>query len=297
MKERTGCPECSERNREEITLSDLKKFANDNIEIIASEDEKINKRTNIICRCKIHNCEWKVSTYSIQNTGGYCPECITKSKSGENASNWKGGITPLHLYLRESLTQWKKDSMKACDYKCIITGNNFDTVHHLYGFDNILQEVVISLNIPILEQVNQYTDLELEKIRNKCLELHYKYGLGVCLSGEVHKLFHSIYGYGNNTPNQFEEFKININTQNIGFLNSNKKEKFKNKIKSKDNNRIRKAIAIFDKNNNLVGKFDSLYYIVKNSMNILGIELNKSAVSLVANGKKPQYKGYTFKYI
>ena len=40
-----------------------------------------------------------------------------------------------------------------------------------------------------------------------CLELHYQYGLGVSLLESVHKEFHDLYGRGDNTPEQFEEFK------------------------------------------------------------------------------------------
>jgi hypothetical protein len=61
----------------------------------------------------------------------------------------------------------------------------------------------------VYEQINQYTDIELKLIEDKCLELHSYYGLGVCLCGEEHKLFHSIYGYGKNTIEQYVEFKEN----------------------------------------------------------------------------------------
>lgn len=52
-----------------------------------------------------------------------------------------------------------------------------------------------------------YTTEEINSLTEKCLELHNKYGLGVCLSKEEHDRFHSIYGYGNNTQDEYEEYK------------------------------------------------------------------------------------------
>jgi len=56
-------------------------------------------------------------------------------------------------------------------------------------------------------RVEDFTREELKKLSDECLEIHYRYSLGVCLTDEIHNLFHAIYGYGDNTPEQFEEFK------------------------------------------------------------------------------------------
>ena len=146
------------------------------------------------------------------NTNDFrCPECSKELFKGKNNPNWKGGISSLRSYFLTSIAKWKKDSMINCDYKCVVTGEKFHHVHHLHGFDLIMKETINETKLPIYDEINKYSDEELKELSDKCLELHYKYPLGVCLSEKIHKLFHSIYGAGRNTPEQFEEFKENFN--------------------------------------------------------------------------------------
>jgi hypothetical protein len=44
-------------------------------------------------------------------------------------------------------------------------------------------------------------------LENKCLEIHFRYGLGVCLTKIYHDLFHDLYSVTFFTPEDFEEFK------------------------------------------------------------------------------------------
>jgi hypothetical protein len=64
--------------------------------------------------------------------------------------------------------------------------------------------------IDLRQNIGQYSEDELELLSSECIKLHYEYGLGVCLIEDIHKLYHKIYKYGNNIPEQFEEFKINF---------------------------------------------------------------------------------------
>ena len=105
---------------------------------------------------------------------------------------------------------WKIDSMKQCDFKDVIDGGDFDVIHHLFSFNFIVDEVFKELQFPYHKEIEEYSTLELDMIATTTLKLHYKYPLGVCLSNENHSLFHSEYGYGNNTPEQFEEFKNKV---------------------------------------------------------------------------------------
>jgi hypothetical protein len=62
------------------------------------------------------------------------------------------------------------------------------------------------LGFPVYQQINRYTDDELKLIESKCLEIHYRYPLGVCLNKDLHRKFHYIYGYDFNLEN-FNEFR------------------------------------------------------------------------------------------
>lgn len=149
-----------------------------------------------------------------------CRKCYALLFTGENSSNWKGGLTQINKYLRDSLfNDWVKPSLTSTDYKCFITKDVSNlVVHHLKNFSDIVSETFKVLNLNVLPSIGDYTQDELELLKNKCLELHLKYGLGVPLRKDVHKLFHNLYGTKNNTKEQFEEFQIRFNNGELETL-------------------------------------------------------------------------------
>jgi len=122
----------------------------------------------------------------------WCYPCMVECYKGENSILWKGGISQLNIYLRYFIAIWKKDSMANCNYKCVITGNNFDAIHHLYSYNKILKETLNELNLPIYTEINKYSLSELESMKIKIMEIHDRHPLGVCLCKEIHNLYHKI---------------------------------------------------------------------------------------------------------
>lgn len=118
----------------------------------------------------------------------------------------KGVYDYLSEYIRKRNKQWKKDSIKNCGYQCVITQGRFQAIHHLYGMNLILKETLEELSMIEKEHFEDYTENELNIIVNKFYEVQSRYPLGLCLSKEIHKDFHDKYGYGNNTPEQFEKY-------------------------------------------------------------------------------------------
>jgi len=127
-----------------------------------------------------------------------------QDKSEKNYSN-------IASYIRTHINDWKKQSMKECDYKCVLTGDkNFD-IHHLYSVCNILKDVFEDEDIIKKDVFEDYTDNELEEIVEKFKIIQSKYPLGVCVSRKLHTLFHSLYGSGNNYPEQWYRFVCDYN--------------------------------------------------------------------------------------
>jgi len=176
---------------------------------LTPRDVVSNSHRKVWWLCGVCGHEWE-STVNNRNKGNGCWQCYNARKCGEGNHKWKGGITPLNQYLRTHILKWKKESFRKYNYRCAITGKNYSgkiEIHHIYGFEKILQETMEILNLPIYDEVSKYTGDELRLIKDTCNKLHFKYGLGVCLAKKVHDEFHSIYGYGNNTQEQWKEFK------------------------------------------------------------------------------------------
>lgn len=196
------CPKCSNLKKSEAQRFDYNSVVN----TITSEGYVFLSNEYINCKRKIKmicpNGHPHSARFEDFKNGQRCRECYL-SYIRENAT------TPLFSYLREMSTkEWKQKSAKNCDYKCVITGEPFDVIHHLYSFNLIAREA-LSLNAILLRgSISNYSQEELEILIAECKRLHEKYGLGVCLSEKAHKTFHSIYG-NSNSVEQFEEFKHN----------------------------------------------------------------------------------------
>lgn len=213
------CPKCAilkRADKRRYSLDEVKvKIRDISPNIIIISGEYNDNTTKLKCLCTIDGHEWITIGASLMNGIG-CPKCAIISRSGKNAYQWKGGISSLQQHLRSKASQWKKESIKSCKYKCVITGKPFEVVHHVYSFDFILQETLQIANLSYYQHTNQYTNEELILLADVCIELHKNYELGACLTWEMHYKFHESYGKGRNTLQQFEEFKnIMINKQSL----------------------------------------------------------------------------------
>ena len=163
-----------------------------------------------------------------------------KPLTGKDNGNWKGGITNLYQCLRENISEWKNESMYFCNYKCLLTGKEFNEIHHLVSFKDIVDKTFKDLNLEFKQNIQEYNDVNKNKIIDNIKALHKKYGLGICLNRKIHKLFHNKYGYTNFTKEQFKEFIKR-------YFNGEFDNELENKLKSiNSNTNYEEAIKIFE---------------------------------------------------
>jgi len=172
------------------------------------EQEYKNVHSPMRFRCLTCDTEFVTTVHSYKNakrTG--CPTCkkeaISKAQTGkivseetrkligEKASerpgsllNVKGAAHPSYKggYGRDFKKpstldyDWLQGVKKRCKYSCVITNSKTDLVcHHLEGWN-----------------INP--------------ELRYVITNGICIRKDLHKEFHDLYKYGNNTEQQFAEY-------------------------------------------------------------------------------------------
>lgn len=212
-----GCKYCGaenrNKNRRKYNIDTIgEEFKSRKYTLMSKEFTSLDAHLTYTCDIHPEDDIQFVTYANFKNAKHNCKSCCLNYSKGSTAGNWKGGLTPLYNCLRTHIYQWIEDSKKESKCKCILTGKKSSLVHHLYGFNTILAETLEVLNFKwdktVGIKLEDLSDVLLEQIKVKFLELHYHYGLGVCVSRKYHNLFHSLYGSGNNTPEQFREFVI-----------------------------------------------------------------------------------------
>lgn len=183
-------------------------FAEKGYELLA--DDYKNNMQKLPYRCSKHpDKRLSISVANLKKAG--CPYCASerhaKRQTGEGNHNWKGGLTELNFYLRQAINDWKKLSLSNADYRCFVTGERSVKleVHHTKSYNQIRDEVLQKLGLPLYKTVGEYTPEQFEAIIKEFRDYHL--GIeGVPLLPKVHKLFHKIYGH-NADSRDLLEFK------------------------------------------------------------------------------------------
>lgn len=206
----TECSDCNDKRIRPYTIEEVRSvFEQRGFTLLSDKYVNCKDELSYLCSCgRLKKTNFDIINHSEIDS---CTDCKGEKVSirmrGENHPNWQGGFTNIKAYLRNNIVNWKKESMYACNYKCVITGDDFDDIHHLHSFNLIFKELINETMFELKDNFIEHNKDEIEYLENKIVELHNKYGLGVCLRKDIHSLFHVLYGRGDNTPEQFDEFK------------------------------------------------------------------------------------------
>lgn len=177
--------------------------------LVLLETHYVNSETPMKYKCPKHPNIIQTTKSRHIKQGIGCPICSNEKfgerKSGSNTHFWKGGVSELNGFLRDRLKGWKKRILNQHDNTCFLTGTKENLqVHHINPFHVIRDEVLNELGYELHEKISDYSNDQLKNVRAKFLQRHRK-EIGYPLAKEIHKEFHSRYGY-ETTIKEFEEF-------------------------------------------------------------------------------------------
>lgn len=171
-----------------------------------------NNEGYYLCKCDCGNLKEIRGTFI---KGGKQFSCgCERRKKGKSNKRWTG-TNIVERYLRGCIQNWYDKTKEKYSYLCIITNDKAEVVHHLYPFHKIIKEMFIILNINPKENINDYSNDELLLMRETVIKLHEKYGLGVCLTNEIHREFHKVYGHIDFSEQDFYTYYINKTGKNF----------------------------------------------------------------------------------
>ena len=204
------CPMCGteslRQSKFKYSVEDVKKSLSEKGYTIIDESEYVDCVKPIRCNCKRgHQVNIKY-LFFLKNQSG-CRKCANIENSGENHWNYGNGESLVVEALRHSINFWKKEIKELYGNKCPITHETtYLTVHHLISFDVLLKQASEEINIPIHQKIGDYEDYnDFILLKDKVIEKH-SLDMGIPIRKKVHLQFHSKYGKGNNTPEQFNKF-------------------------------------------------------------------------------------------
>ncbi len=149
-------------------------------ELLSKSYKKNNDKLEFICKCGRES----DIIFSIFLMVKHCRECGKEQRSGKNHWHYNFDKTDEERIIERNYPEyikWRKDVYERDNYSCQVCGDNKGgnlIAHHLESYD---------INIELRTVVSN----------------------GITIDENCHDLFHKIYGYGNNTTAQFEEFLSN----------------------------------------------------------------------------------------
>jgi len=179
------CRKCNQHKR--FTFDDVKEmFENEGYTLLETEYNNSKQQLKFICP-KGHENSIILNTFL---KGVRCRDCHFESIKGENSPHWNPELTDKERYERRKYPEYKEWRTKVYErdnYTCQCCGDNKGhnlVAHHLNSHD--------------------WAKSERTDVDN-----------GLTLCDVCHTDYHNIYGYGDNTKEQFDEYLEELYSDNL----------------------------------------------------------------------------------
>ena len=140
--------------------------------------------------------------------------------------NVETNYSDIRKFLRANNEGWRNEIIKICGGKCIFTESENFVVHHLYANHLITSEAIEKFGVGFDIDVTNENRKQRKEFKDLYLKIEWSYP-AICIREDIHNKFHSIYGLGNNTPEQFIEFVSNFFPEKLETLLKYMKETIK----------------------------------------------------------------------
>lgn len=133
-----GCPYCARNVR--LTIEEVATVFERRGYTLISKTYKTN-RDKLEYLCPNHPNEIQSIRYDNFSQGQACPKCYEEIRGGENNWNWKGGVTPQNVLIRQSAEYklWRKEVFEKDKYTCQCCGDDSGgnlEAHHIENFSS-----------------------------------------------------------------------------------------------------------------------------------------------------------------
>jgi hypothetical protein len=182
----------------------VKAFKDRGYTLLSKPEDYINAHSKLKYYCKDKSHGVREITYGDLHNGYGCMLCARELNSGEGHYSWTG-LSALSSYLRSQLSSWTQQQLQRTNYTCEITRKHGTlNVHHMYSFNNILQDTLDELNIDARPSVGDYSEDELQLIVVNFLKNNDLKAQPIVMLEEIHQSFHRYCG-GNKQDTSFEQ--------------------------------------------------------------------------------------------
>ena len=169
--------------------------------------EYYDQETPLLFKCNCCGKEYERTYQTMRSKKAFkCFDCAHHLDPNRDVKLYQS----LTSFFRNKIKSWKNNFLNTHEHKCDITGNsNIELdLHHIVNFSTLLAQASKDTGIPLIYYPHEFSNYgyDVDILVKRLLELQEE-ASAVLIEKKLHQKFHKIYGYKNNSLEQYLEFK------------------------------------------------------------------------------------------